>query len=181
MLAIVQAPEASAQQQQSFKTIMDKGYEIKTVTFARGEATDNREIFVVTLQKEKSVAVCYFAAACSQDPRRPSERIPPQILSFGCDGQRLLFSVTQPSGSEQVEGMQVQLARAITGHRPALDEDELAGGNVAPALRRVHQLVANMQPGNRLEVIAGWYLRTASASEFRQTTRSMNLFWRDLP
>jgi hypothetical protein len=33
------------------------------VTFARGEATDNREIFVVTLQKDKSVAVCYFAAA----------------------------------------------------------------------------------------------------------------------
>ncbi|HEY6992198.1 MAG TPA: hypothetical protein VH397_00665 [Xanthobacteraceae bacterium] len=63
LLAVVQAPDASAQQQQSFKTIMDKGYEIKTVTFARGEATDNREIFVVTLQKEKSVAVCYFAAA----------------------------------------------------------------------------------------------------------------------
>jgi hypothetical protein len=54
---------ALAQEQQSFKTIMGKGYEIKTVTFARGEATDNREIFVVTLQREKSVAVCYFAAA----------------------------------------------------------------------------------------------------------------------
>jgi hypothetical protein len=54
---------ALAQEQQSFKTIMGKGYEIKTVTFARGEATDNREIFVVTLQKEKSVAVCYFSAA----------------------------------------------------------------------------------------------------------------------
>jgi hypothetical protein len=63
LLAVVPAPDASAQQQQSFRTIMDKGYEIKTVTFARGEATDNREIFVVTLQKEKSVAVCYFAAA----------------------------------------------------------------------------------------------------------------------
>jgi hypothetical protein len=33
------------------------------VTFAKGESTDNRETFVVTLQKEKSVAVCYFAAA----------------------------------------------------------------------------------------------------------------------
>jgi hypothetical protein len=63
LIAGVQAPDAFAQEQQSFKTIMGKGYEIKTVTFARGEATDNREIFVVTLQKEKSVAVCYFAAA----------------------------------------------------------------------------------------------------------------------
>ena len=57
------AGAAAAQEQQSFKTIIGKGYEIKSVTFARGESTDNREIFVVTLQKEKSVAVCYFAAA----------------------------------------------------------------------------------------------------------------------
>lgn len=63
LLAVARMPDASAQEQQSFKTIMGKGYEIKTVTFARGEATDNREIFVITLQKEKSVAVCYFAAA----------------------------------------------------------------------------------------------------------------------
>ena len=33
------------------------------MTFAKGEATDNREVFVVTLQKDKSVAVCFFAAA----------------------------------------------------------------------------------------------------------------------
>ena len=56
------AGAAAAQEQQSFKTIIGKGYEIKSVTFARGESTENREIFLVTLQKEKSVAVCYFAA-----------------------------------------------------------------------------------------------------------------------
>jgi hypothetical protein len=56
------AASANAQEQQSFKTIIGKGYEIKSVTFAKGEATENREVFVVTLQKEKSVAVCYFAA-----------------------------------------------------------------------------------------------------------------------
>jgi hypothetical protein len=63
LFVVVLAPPALAQEQQSFRTIMGKGYEIKTVTFARGEATENREIFLVTLQKEKSVAVCYFAAA----------------------------------------------------------------------------------------------------------------------
>ena len=62
-IAIAGARDARAQEQQSFRAIMGKGYEIKSVTFARGEATDNREIFVVTLQKDKSVAVCYFAAA----------------------------------------------------------------------------------------------------------------------
>jgi hypothetical protein len=57
------APAALAQEQQSFKTIIGKGYEIKGVTFAKGDATENREVFIVTLQKETSVAVCYFAAA----------------------------------------------------------------------------------------------------------------------
>jgi hypothetical protein len=62
LFAIAAAPDAFAQEQQSFKSLMGRGYEIKTVTFAKGEATENREVFVVTLQKEKSVAVCYFAA-----------------------------------------------------------------------------------------------------------------------
>jgi hypothetical protein len=55
-------PEAIGQEQQSFKSIVGRGYEIKAVTFVRGDATENREVFVVTLQKDKSVAVCYFAA-----------------------------------------------------------------------------------------------------------------------
>ena len=59
---VAEAGTSLAQEQQSFKTIIGKGYEIKSVTFARGDATENREIFVVTLQREKSVAVCYFAA-----------------------------------------------------------------------------------------------------------------------
>jgi hypothetical protein len=63
VLVAAWAPDVGAQEQQSFKTIIGKGYEIKGVTFARGESTENREIFVVTLQKDKSVAVCYFAAA----------------------------------------------------------------------------------------------------------------------
>jgi hypothetical protein len=54
---------AYAQEQQSFKTLLGKGYEIKSVTFARGDATDNKEAVVITLQKEKSVAVCFYAAA----------------------------------------------------------------------------------------------------------------------
>ncbi len=63
LFALAQASAVIAQEQQSFKTIIGKGYEIKSVTFARGEFTDNRDTFVVTLQKERSVAVCYFAAA----------------------------------------------------------------------------------------------------------------------
>ena len=63
LFALAAATDGLAQEQQSFKTIIGKGYEIKSVTFAKGEATENREVVFVTLQKDKSVAVCYFAAA----------------------------------------------------------------------------------------------------------------------
>lgn len=53
---------ASAQEQQAFRTLLGRGFEIKSVTFAKGEATGDRETFVVTMQREKSIAVCYFAA-----------------------------------------------------------------------------------------------------------------------
>jgi hypothetical protein len=53
---------AAAQEQQSFRSLLGKGFEIKSVTFAKGDATENREAVLVTLQKDKSVAVCYFAA-----------------------------------------------------------------------------------------------------------------------
>jgi hypothetical protein len=63
LLASATIALAQEQQQQSFKSIVGKGYEIKGVTFAKGDSTENREVFVVTLQKDRSVAVCFFAAA----------------------------------------------------------------------------------------------------------------------
>jgi hypothetical protein len=53
---------ALAQEQQAFKSLLGRGFEIKSVSFVKGEATSDREVFVVTMQREKSVAVCYFAA-----------------------------------------------------------------------------------------------------------------------
>lgn len=57
------AGSAPAQEQTSFRSLIGKGYDIKAVTFAHGEAIGNRGVFIVTLQLQKSVAVCYFAAA----------------------------------------------------------------------------------------------------------------------
>jgi hypothetical protein len=78
LFCVLQASDCGAQEQLSFKTLLGKGYEIKSVTFAHGESTDNRDSFLVTLQKSQSVAVCYFAAtnwinlsnASLEDPRR---------------------------------------------------------------------------------------------------------------
>jgi hypothetical protein len=61
-LSAVLPERADAQEQQAFKNLLGRGFEIKSVTFAKGEATGDRETFVITLQREKSVAVCYFAA-----------------------------------------------------------------------------------------------------------------------
>jgi hypothetical protein len=77
-LTSVQSDSARAQEQQTFKGLLGRGFEIKSVTFAKGEATGDRETFVVTLQREKSVAVCYFAATswinlsnnALEDPKR---------------------------------------------------------------------------------------------------------------
>jgi hypothetical protein len=78
LFCAAQAPQCLAQEQQSFKTVMGKGYDIRSVTFAKGEVTENRETFIVTLQKDKSVAVCYFSASAwltlahniLEDPKR---------------------------------------------------------------------------------------------------------------
>jgi hypothetical protein len=59
---LVGASSSAQEQQSSFKALMGRGFEIKNVAFAKGESTENRETFVVTLQKDKSVAVCFFAA-----------------------------------------------------------------------------------------------------------------------
>ena len=62
LFGAAQTGECLAQEQQSFKSLMGRGFDIKGVTFARGEATENRETFIVTLQSGKSVAVCFFSA-----------------------------------------------------------------------------------------------------------------------
>ena len=60
---LVGASSSAQEQQSSFKALMGRGFEIKNVAFAKGESTENREVFVVTLQRERSVAVCSFSAA----------------------------------------------------------------------------------------------------------------------
>ena len=62
LLCLMQPSICGAQEQLSFKSLIGRGFEIKSVTFAHGESTDNRDTFLVTLQKDKSVAVCFFAA-----------------------------------------------------------------------------------------------------------------------
>ena len=61
LVCVAQASLAQ-EQQQSFKSLIGRGFDIKNVSFVRGEVSENREAFVVTLQREKTVAVCFFSA-----------------------------------------------------------------------------------------------------------------------
>jgi hypothetical protein len=79
VISLAQTGDCLAQdQQQSFKSLLGRGFDVRSVTFARGDSTENKETFVVTMQKDKSVAVCYFAAAswislsniALEDPKR---------------------------------------------------------------------------------------------------------------
>jgi hypothetical protein len=78
LLLLMPPSVAPAQEQQSFRTIIGRGFEIRSVNFVKGEVSENREAFVVTLQMGKSVAVCYFAATswinlsklAMEDPKR---------------------------------------------------------------------------------------------------------------
>ena len=61
--ALICVAQASlAQEQTSFKSLIGRGFDIKNVLFIRGEVSENRETFVVTLQRDKTVAVCFFSA-----------------------------------------------------------------------------------------------------------------------
>ena len=63
LLSAAIVPDAIAQeQQQSFKSLIGRGFDVKAVTFAQGQSTENRETFVVTLQRERTIAVCFFSA-----------------------------------------------------------------------------------------------------------------------
>ena len=62
LACLMPAPDCGAQEQQSFKSLIGRGFDIKNVSFVRGDVSENREAFIVTLQREKSVAVCFFSA-----------------------------------------------------------------------------------------------------------------------
>jgi hypothetical protein len=55
-------PRNASAEPQAFRSLIGRGFEVKSATFVKGDISDGRETFVVTLQREKSVAVCYFAA-----------------------------------------------------------------------------------------------------------------------
>jgi len=99
-------------------------------------------------------------------------------IRYGCDGQRLMFSVTDQFGRLDKHTLYDYISRGFSSNVLEI-EDKPAGAGLGLFLsfRSIHQLVFNIQQSVRTEVIAGWYLRVTKGSEFRQVAKSFNLFW----
>ena len=104
-----------------------------------------------------------------------AERVP---VAYGCDGKRLMLSVADPFGALEKGSITRYVLPALRQH-PLPVETKPGGGGLGLAftVRRCHQMVFNVQPQVRTEVIAGWYIRGPSAREFRQVGKSVNAFW----
>jgi hypothetical protein len=99
-------------------------------------------------------------------------------VSYGCDGQRLMLSVTDNFGRLNKDTLYNYLARGFD--QTQMEAESKPGGaglGLSLSFRSIHQLIFNIQESLRTEVIAGWYLRVSTASEFRQVGKSLNLFW----
>jgi CheY-like chemotaxis protein len=98
-------------------------------------------------------------------------------VRFGCDGQRLMLSVNDRFGRLDKKTLYSYLTRGVDSLHEPENKPGGAGLGLTMSYRSIHQLIFNIQEHQRTEVIAGWYLRIDSASEFRQVGKSLNLFW----
>jgi hypothetical protein len=103
-------------------------------------------------------------------------------VAYACDGQRLMLSVSDRFGTLARETVYSYISKAFgTAKQKVEQKAGGAGLGLSMSFRRVHQIVFNIHEQVRTEVIAGWYLRADSANEFRQVSKSMNLFWLPAP
>jgi hypothetical protein len=96
---------------------------------------------------------------------------------YGCDGQRLMLSVSDHFGRLAKSTLYRYLTRGFSDQIDVETKSGGAGLGLSLSYRSIHQLIFNIQDRRRTEVIAGWYLRVHSASEFRNVGKSLNLFW----
>lgn len=99
-------------------------------------------------------------------------------VAYACDGQRLMFAVADRFGALNRNTLQNYVTRGFSGQKVSVESKASGAGiGLTMSLRRIHQLVFNIQESVRTEVIAGWYMRVENATEFRQVSKSLNVFW----
>jgi CheY-like chemotaxis protein len=108
-------------------------------------------------------------------PLEPTEYV---HVAYACDGARLMLSVQDQFGALDKRTVLSYVGKALSRTRLSVEEKQSGAGlGLSMAFLGIHQLIFNVQEGVRTEALAGWYLRVNSASEFRQVSKSLNLFW----
>lgn len=105
----------------------------------------------------------------------PGEEV---TITYGCDGQTLMLSVSDAFGRLERATLHAYISRAFSP--TPLDIETKASGaglGLSFAARSIHHLVFNIQDRVRTEAIAGWNLRVPNAREFGQVAKSLNVFW----
>ena len=141
---------------------------------------------IVTVAEELLLNAVVHAPHVGGQPKlrasRPARRPRPRTERVRRRHLRLRRPAAHAVGHQSLrppaQGHALRLPRARL-RRDALAriEDERRGTGLSFAYRSIHQLIFNIHDQKRTEVIAGWYLRVATASEFRQVSKSLNVFW----
>jgi len=99
-------------------------------------------------------------------------------VGYGCDGQRLMLSVSDNFGRLDKETLYKYLAAAFQKQLlTPEDKPSGAGLGLSMSFHSIHQLIFNIHDHQRTEAIAGWYLRLDTTGEFRKVEKSLNIFW----
>lgn len=104
----------------------------------------------------------------------PAERC---CFAYGCDGRHLGLSVSDPFGSLMRKELVRYLTPSFVG-APGQMEDKQGGAGLGlyMSFNSATQLIFNIVPGQRTEVIALFFIRSG-ARAFRSSARSLNVFF----
>jgi hypothetical protein len=98
------------------------------------------------------------------------------VLQWGCDGRYLALSVADRFGSLRGETVAGYLKKCFRRGSDQIDQKPGGAGlGLYMMFTSVTQLVFNVAPGRRTEVIALFYIRSESRG-FKRSGRSLNVF-----
>lgn len=91
-----------------------------------------------------------------------------------------MLSVSDRFGALNRQTLLGYVAKGVGGGKLAVEgKTSGAGLGLSMSFLSIHQLIFNIQERTRTEAIAGWYLRVNTAAEFRQVSKSLNVFYLD--
>lgn len=177
-------------QRHRIRTIRDKIDALVALeTFLKAISCNSRLVPGIAVVAEEMIVNAIFAAPRDDDgkpkyakPDRHEDFILPAReeveLTYACDGRYIGIAVTDPCGTLSRDTIMRFLKHVL---RETKEDDATKGRGARLGMHvifnSVTQLIFNLDPGNRTEVIAMFYIR-GGARAFKANGRSLNIFSR---